>query len=190
MVQLVLSTVVFCALHSLLALDSVKRKVTAWPGTKRWYRLAYSVLSSLLLGWVVLAYLDADTHGPFWLLPLWLKVLAWAAVVSGAALAGMAVMRFGAAGFLGLVPEQSTGLVRTGMHGRMRHPIYTGIILAMVGWVLLHAIPATLVVVSILAIYLPIGIHLEERKLIAAFGEDYRRYRREVPALFPRLWAS
>jgi protein-S-isoprenylcysteine O-methyltransferase Ste14 len=35
-------------------------------------------------------------------------------------------------------------------------------------------------------VYLPIGIHLEERKLIATFGEAYRRYRGEVPALWPR----
>ncbi|HRP00292.1 MAG TPA: isoprenylcysteine carboxylmethyltransferase family protein [Flavobacteriales bacterium] len=187
MVQLVLSTAVFCALHSLLALDSVKRKVADRPGAARWYRLAYSLLSTLLLGWVVLAYLHADTEPPYWVLSPWLTVLAWALVVGGAALSGLAVMRFGAAGFLGLVPEQSTGLVRTGMHGRMRHPIYTGIIGALAGWVLLHATPATLVVVGIQALYLPIGIHLEERKLIAAFGEEYQRYRREVPALIPRL---
>lgn len=186
MVQLVLSTVVFCALHSLLALDSVKRKVAARPGAARWYRLAYSVQSTLLLLWVTGAYLQADTHAPFWVLPPWLTVLAWALVVGGAALSGLAVMHFGAAGFLGLAPERRTGLVRSGMHARMRHPIYTGIIGALAGWVLLHTTPATLVVVGILALYLPIGIHLEERKLIAAFGEEYRRYRREVPALFPR----
>jgi protein-S-isoprenylcysteine O-methyltransferase Ste14 len=186
MVQLVLSTVVFCALHSLLALDSVKRKVAAWPGAARWYRLAYSLQSTLLLLWVVLAYVKADTHGPYWVPSPWLKVLAWALVVGGAALSGLAVTRFGTAGFLGFAPERRTGLVRTGLHGRMRHPIYTGIIGAMLGWVLLHPTPATLVVVGILAFYLPIGIHLEERKLIAAFGEAYRRYRREVPALIPR----
>ena len=41
--------------------------------------------------------------------------------------------------------------------------------------------------VGITFVYLPIGIALEERKLIAAFGEEYRRYRREVPALIPHL---
>lgn len=186
MVQLVLSTVVFCALHSLLALDSVKRKVAARPGISRWYRLGYSLLSTLLLLWVAVAYLQADIEAPYLVAPVWLMVMAWGLVVGGALLSMLAVMRFGAAGFLGLAPERRTGLVRSGMHARMRHPIYTGIIGALAGWVLLHTTPATLVVVGILALYLPIGIHLEERKLIAAFGEEYRRYRREVPALFPR----
>jgi protein-S-isoprenylcysteine O-methyltransferase Ste14 len=56
-----------------------------------------------------------------------------------------------------------------------------------VGWLLMDGHDTALLVVGITFVYLPIGIALEERKLIAAFGEDYVRYRREVPALFPRL---
>jgi methanethiol S-methyltransferase len=41
--------------------------------------------------------------------------------------------------------------------------------------------------VGITFLYLPIGIHLEEGKLIAVFGEEYRKYREEVPALIPKL---
>ena len=31
-----------------------------------------------------------------------------------------------------------------------------------------------------------VGAWLEERKLLTEFGDAYRRYRREVPALMPR----
>lgn len=46
--------------------------------------------------------------------------------------------------------------------------------------------------VSALAItaYFVIGSRLEEQKLIARFGEAYRRYRDRVPGLLPRPWRT
>jgi protein-S-isoprenylcysteine O-methyltransferase Ste14 len=38
------------------------------------------------------------------------------------------------------------------------------------------------------AVYMLIGGHYEERRLIRIFGEDYLRYRTRVGAYFPRLW--
>ena len=36
--------------------------------------------------------------------------------------------------------------------------------------------------------YLVIGMRLEERKLLARYGDAYRRYRDAVPALIPHPW--
>jgi protein-S-isoprenylcysteine O-methyltransferase Ste14 len=36
-----------------------------------------------------------------------------------------------------------------------------------------------------LSAYVWIGVTLEERALLATFGDDYRRYQREVPKLLP-----
>jgi len=187
MLHLALALAVFYTLHSLLALNGTKRWAAASLGLERWYRLAYTVVSLALAGWVLFA-LGTARIGPALYQPTFsMRTLGAALVLGGGLLATAAVMRFGGAGFLGFSPERPTGLVRTGMHGRMRHPIYTGIILATVGWLLMDGQPSTLLVVGITFVYLPIGIALEEQKLIAAFGEDYRRYRREVPALVPRL---
>lgn len=65
----------------------------------------------------------------------------------------------------------------------VRHPIQTGVIIAML------ATPDMSVGRAILAsgiiIYIFIGLYFEERDLIAEFGDTYRDYKKRVPALFP-----
>jgi methanethiol S-methyltransferase len=38
--------------------------------------------------------------------------------------------------------------------------------------------------------YILVGVRLEERELIAAFGASYEHYRRRVPMLMPRLFGN
>ena len=67
----------------------------------------------------------------------------------------------------------------------VRHPWYTG------GILLLGVGPknaAALVTAVVLTVYLILGAYLEERRLVAAFGDEYRRYRREVSMFLPFRW--
>jgi protein-S-isoprenylcysteine O-methyltransferase Ste14 len=185
--HLALSLIVFFMVHSLLADTRVKQRAAERLGLVRWYRLFYTAQSLLLFGWVCLAYWGSEARIIHRFPGMVAQGLGWALVLVGALLAVAAVLRFGGAGFVGLVPERSTGLVRSGLHGHVRHPIYSGIILAALGWLLLSFTLSTVLVVGITFLYLPIGIHLEERKLIALFGKEYRKYRQEVSALIPRF---
>jgi protein-S-isoprenylcysteine O-methyltransferase Ste14 len=188
MLQLAFAWVLFYVLHSLLAWTGVKRWAADHVGLTRWYRLVYSTLSVVLLVWVWSCYRRVDTT-LVWPVTMAARVAGYMLILAGGSLAALAVLRFGGAAFLGLQAEVNGALVRNGLHGRMRHPIYTGTLLVMAGWLLLVPTPATVVSIAITCIYLPVGIHLEERKLIAQFGEEYLRYKAEVPVLWPR-WSQ
>jgi len=86
-------------------------------------------------------------------------------------------------------PEE---LLHTGLYGRMRNPMLTGVFLSLFGvGVLLHS-------VSIVLIWTPgyILIHVLELKLVEEpelerrFGPAYVEYRKRVPMFFPRLWPN
>jgi protein-S-isoprenylcysteine O-methyltransferase Ste14 len=78
-------------------------------------------------------------------------------------------------------------LVTTGPYRRVRHPIYSGIVLAMVGtaiavsWYLL-------VVVAVCAAYFVYSATMEERYLTAVFPEAYPDYRRSTAMLVPFIY--
>ncbi len=70
----------------------------------------------------------------------------------------------------------------------VRHPLYLGIAIAL--WSAPVMTIGRLVLAAGLTLYIVVGATLEERDLVASFGDDYRRYQREVPMLVPLPGAS
>ena len=76
-------------------------------------------------------------------------------------------------------------LTRSGPYRVVRHPIYTGILLAMAGnAIALGEWRGLVAVLLTLAAFLH-KIQIEERYMLEQFSEAYERYRREVAALIP-----
>ena len=181
----------YFALHSVLAATSFKAWVAGrWPQFMPGYRIAFNILSTLTLIPVLWLVYRGDSD---WLWR-WQGPFAWLA--DGLALAAILGLLLSGPGydmseFIGLRqlrqhgddhPENFTVSV---VHRFVRHPWYcVGLVLIwtrdMNGPLLVSALMITA--------YLVVGSKLEEGKLLAAYGETYRRYMEKVPGLIPLPW--
>lgn len=83
--------------------------------------------------------------------------------------------------------KENHALVTTGPYHRVRHPIYTGLLAAVVGSAIARAELRGVWAITLCTIAFLIKLRIEERWMRQAFGEEYERYAARVPALIP-LW--
>ena len=79
-------------------------------------------------------------------------------------------------------------MVRRGPYRIVRHPIYTGLLLAMLGTAMIPARwPGYLGIATALTAWKRKSL-TEEQFMSEHFGDDYARYREQVKGLIPGLW--
>ncbi len=76
-------------------------------------------------------------------------------------------------------------LIRSGPYRWVRHPIYTGLLLAILGSAIAIGEWRGVVALALVAVATLRRIVIEERFLTQQFGAAYARYRADVPALVP-----
>lgn len=151
------------------------------------YRFLYSTWSGV--GILALFFLMAVMDSILLLPPSQvIQYIGMVLAVWGVIIVAASFRRLSGLAFLGLKREEDIGLVRDGIHGKIRHPIYSGTILIFIGMFLYTPTDIVLVAVIVIFCYLPLGIYFEEQKLIRKHGEAYMEYKKEVPALIPKLF--
>jgi protein-S-isoprenylcysteine O-methyltransferase Ste14 len=118
-------------------------------------------------------------------------VLAYTGVAMTAA--GLAFMVWGRVhlgrNWSGMVTlKEGHRLIRTGPYAIVRHPLYTGILFAAAGSALAAGTGDALVGFAILVPAFLLKIHKEETLLTREFGDEYLRFKRQVPALVPLVY--
>jgi len=81
--------------------------------------------------------------------------------------------------------KQRHTLTCRGPYTIVRHPIYTGILLALLGVAFIVGQVRGLLGVGVLALSYWLKLRIEERFMLEQFGADYRRYQERVKALIP-----
>jgi protein-S-isoprenylcysteine O-methyltransferase Ste14 len=153
-----------------------------------------SILFTIFCGpGIVLVYL------PLWLTrfrvpaaePRWQIALAGVLIAAGVAPLVESARRFIYAGRGTLVPTAPTEhLVVSGFYRFVRNPMYVGVLIALAGEVLLFRSRGLL----LFAVFLWLGFHLfvslyEEPTLTRRYGDEYLRFKQNVPRWLPRLTA-
>jgi protein-S-isoprenylcysteine O-methyltransferase Ste14 len=79
-------------------------------------------------------------------------------------------------------------LIRKGPYAIVRHPIYSGFMVATLGTAIAFAEWSGLIAFSLLATAWAYKARLEEAAMLEQFGTKYERYRQEVKGLVPFFW--
>jgi methanethiol S-methyltransferase len=186
---LVLLWVLFYFLHTSLASLNIKRKIKGWVGEKyKWYRLAYTVLSTVFI-FGILIYSSTLAEIEILRKTAMTTYLGYMLASFGTIIIVKAYKYFSKSRFIGIDPHddliEDEAFVTSGLHAYVRHPIYSGTALVFFGYFFFNPTLSSLLHVAMLLLYLPIGIHFEEKKLIEIYGEKYRQYKSKVSSLIP-----
>ena len=130
------------------------------------FALVFVAMCLMLASWPVMGPLDP------WRIPC-PGIVVW--IGFGVVTAALALMIGGLAQLRGL--ENIDHLVTTGLFSRLRHPMYAGFVLWIVGWVVRYGAVASLAVGLVCIGNILYWRHLEEVALESRYGGDYRVYR-------------
>jgi protein-S-isoprenylcysteine O-methyltransferase Ste14 len=110
-------------------------------------------------------------------------------LVTGVAIRWTAIYTLGTYFTGTVVIKDDHRLIRTGLYRHLRHPAYTGALIAHLGLGLSFlnwfSLALSILPFLVAAMY---RIHVEEQALAEAFGEEYRAYSQETKRLVPKLY--
>ncbi|MES1167069.1 MAG: isoprenylcysteine carboxylmethyltransferase family protein, partial [Pseudomonadota bacterium] len=103
---------------------------------------------------------------------------------AGLAFAAWARVHLGENWSANITLKEGHRLIRSGPYAVARHPIYTGLLLGMLGTTIALDQVRGLLALAILSASLWRKLRMEEKWMREEFGEEYRQYQREVGALW------
>jgi len=178
-----ISSLLFAVVHSLFASERCKRLFCRHNISLHRYRLCYSI-SALPLTCLWLFYIHQLPDTPLYRVEGWQNGLMIAAQLLGLWIALYSFKSFDTSLFLGL--KNSHGepepFHEHGIYHYIRHPMYSGIMLALLASPI-HTVNSLNLTICI-SLYFIIGSRLEEGRMIKSHPE-YLEYRQRVPAFLP-----
>jgi protein-S-isoprenylcysteine O-methyltransferase Ste14 len=149
-------------------------------------RLSY--LLPLIVGGVLIAWRDLPLPGlnlRLWPRPLTVYWIGVAILAAGLVFAVWARVHLGRNWSGSVTVKEGHELIRSGPYATVRHPIYTGLLAAVLGTVIVSDTVRALIGLALIAAALVVKLSTEEGFMRETFPGQYQRYSAEVPALIP-----
>lgn len=170
----------------LAGLVFTKRTVRAQPSGTRLFHLALGALGFTLLGghwfrqgWLGMRFVPL-LHG--------FTVAGLVLTVAGCAFAIWARLTLGSNWSGRVTVKEGHELITWGPYGLTRHPIYTGLMTAVVGTALAGGEWRCLVAIVVILLALMVKMGQEEKLMMQTFPLAYPEYRQRVKALIPGIF--
>lgn len=165
---------------------------TKRPGSenqKPWDRYLLIIVLAIAVVWLVVLPLDAGRFHWSPAFPLWLKILGGIALIPALYLIERTTIENTyLSAMVRIQSDREQHVVSTGPYGLVRHPLYLGCMLMMLGAPLLVGSVCGLVISLIGSILLAVRI-VGEEKMLADELEGYAEYQNRVKyRLIPRVW--
>ncbi len=130
----------------------------------------------------------------------WLDIIALMIMISGVIIIGFSKKKLGKRhSWAGYYKQNIDSFVKSGIYKYIRHPLYTGIYVAVTGSMIVVfqrmdikklIFWAYLLVNIAVYVFIFLSSQKETIALKERFGEEFTQYEREVPAFIPRLFPS
>lgn len=115
-----------------------------------------------------------------WLELPWLRTAGVTLLLTSLAWTVVAQAQMGESWRIGIDEERRTPLVRSGVFGLSRNPIFLGMMVTLAGLFLVIPNALTLLVLGLGVVLIQIQVRLEEEFLSRSHGAEYAEYRRAV----------
>jgi protein-S-isoprenylcysteine O-methyltransferase Ste14 len=172
------------------------RKSSGVVPEQRLERLMWLIWVPLVISWIVLPYLATTQSNPRFAVPEFvsahpaLSTLRWVASLLAFLCFLMTIecwVRMGENWRMGVLPDQKTDLITSGLYAHVRHPIYALSILLMLCSALIVPTVPMITVAAVHVVLIILKARNEEHFLLKAHGELYEEYSRRTGHFFPRF---
>ena len=197
MTSFLISFIIWALLHSLTAAARPKqvfRQIMGEPAYEGLYRFLYNLFSIITILPMLYLLSTQVPATPVWTLSAPFNILFNAIQLIGLAGLAIALWQTDIWDFAGLRQALhylssdtklalSSRLVTNGTYRLVRHPLYFFSLLIL--WFNPQMNLRSLIFTIASTLYFWLGSIYEERKLLALFGEEYKRYQQQTPRLLP-----
>lgn len=189
-IDIAIGWTIYFVIHSILASNISKKTCKEkLPFIFPFYRIIFNIIA--IVGLLIMAEISLSDKNILFEVSILLKIFSAIFFIFGLIILAIAFSSFNTKEFLGLEKnsiKSDDKLIVKGIYAYVRHPLYTGTILVLIG-VFLYLPTISLAILCIIAfLYIEIGSRLEEKKLIEEFGNEYVEYAKTAKRYFPFLY--